>query len=289
MISCLRRIRAIAGNSLIDLARQKVFYFALIVAPILIGSSIFMARFSFQQEFQILKDVSLGVMSLLTSLLAIAGTARLVPQDIEDRTVYTILAKPVARFEYLIGKLAGVLLLLALGTVLLSALFFCILYTREQSVLHETARQMARVPNDQLKAALAGVHQSAFNGDLLPAICTIYLKAALLAALTLFVSSFATSQLFTIVVMVFIYFIGHLQGIAREYWLHTHGTGWLVQLFLAVVALAFPDLQAFNLIDDAVAGTAIPLMLFGKTVLLGLFYTTVYTALAVASFYGREL
>jgi ABC-type transport system involved in multi-copper enzyme maturation permease subunit len=289
MIASIRRISTIAGNAFTDLTRQRVFYFGLIVAPLLIASSIFMARFSFQEEFQILKDVSLGVMSLLTSLLAIAGTARLIPQDIEDRTVYTILAKPVARFEYVLGKLLGVLLLLALGTFLLTALFFCILYVREQSILSETARQMAAAPRDQLLTALNGVRQSAFNGDLVPAIFTIYFKSALLAALTLFVSSFATSQLFTIVVMVFVYFIGHLQGVAREYWLHSQGSGWMAQIFLAVVALVFPDLQSFNLIDDAVAGTAIPLALFAKTALLGFFYTTVYSAFAVVSFSGREL
>src|SRR5206468_4206162 len=136
---------------------------------------------------------------------------------------------------------------------------------------------------------IESVRQSAFSANLLPAICTIYFKAAVLAALTLFVSSFATSQLFTIVVMVFIYFIGHLQSLAREYWIHTQGAGWLGQLFLAIVSLVFPDLQAFNLIDDAVAGTVIPLLLFGKTALLALFYTTVYSAFAVVSFYGREL
>jgi hypothetical protein len=289
MIPSFRRIFTIAGNALTDLTRQKVFYFALIVGPLLIATSVFMARLSFQMEFQILKDASLGVMSLLTSLLAIAGTARLIPQDIEDRTVYTILAKPVARFEYLLGKLLGVLSLLALSTLLMSALFFCVLYLREQSILNDTARQMSAAPRDQMLAALNGVRQSAFNGNLVPAICTIYFKSALLAALTLFVSSFATSQLFTIVVMVFVYLIGYLQGIAREYWLHTWGSGWMAQVFLAIVTLVFPDLQAFNLIDDAVAGTAIPLMLFGKTALLALFYTTVYSAFAVVSFYGREL
>jgi hypothetical protein len=289
MTNSFRRIFTIAGNALTDLTRQKVFYFVLIVAPLLIASSVFMARLSFQLEFQILKDGSLGVMSLLTSLLAIAGTARLVPQDIEDRTVYTILARPVARFEYLLGKLFGVLFLLALSTLLLSALFFCVLYLREQGVLNDTVRQMAAAPHDQILAALDGVRRSAFNGDLVLAICTIFFKSALLAALTLFVSSFATTQLFTIVIMVFVYLIGYLQGIAREYWLHTSGSGWLAQVFLAFVALVFPDLQAFNLIDDAVAGTAISLMLFGKTALLAFFYTTVYSALAVVSFYGREL
>src|SRR5947209_5433719 len=274
------RIFAITSNTLTELTRQKVFYVLLIFALVLIGSSVFMARFSFQQEFQILKDVSLGAMSIFSSLLAIVATARLIPQDIEDRTVYTILSKPVPRFEYLLGKLFGILALLALCMLLMNVLFFALLYMREQTVLSETSRQMASVPHEQLEAALRGIRDSALNFDLLPAIATIYFKACLLAALTLFVSTFATTNLFTIIVMVFVYFIGHLQATAREYWLHSQGGDWTVQVFLAVVALLFPDLQAFNLIDDAVAGTAIPLALFAKTALLGFFYTSVYTALA---------
>src|SRR6202049_1484259 len=91
------RIGAITLNTLTELTRQKVFYVLLVFALLLIGSSVFLARFTFQQEFQILKDVSLGAMSIFTSLLAIITTARLIPQDVEDRTVYTILAKPVRR------------------------------------------------------------------------------------------------------------------------------------------------------------------------------------------------
>ena len=48
-------------------------------------------------------------MSIFTSILAIVVTARMLPQDVDDRTVYTILAKPVPRFEYIVGKLLGVL------------------------------------------------------------------------------------------------------------------------------------------------------------------------------------
>lgn len=283
------RISAIASNTLIDLTRQRVFYFVLIFALMLIGSSVFMARFSFQQEFQILKDVSLGTISILTSLLAILATARLIPQDIEDRTAYTILAKPVPRFEYLLGKLAGVLALLAIGTLIMSALFFIVLYVREQTVLQETARQFASAPSDQLEDALRVVRDSALSLDIVAVIAVIFLKACLLAALTLLVTTFATTNIFTVVVMVFVYFIGHLQATAREYWLQQQGAGWLTQFFLALVALIFPDLQAFNLVDDAVAGTAIPLAFFLKTVGMGIFYTTVYTLLATVMFYGKEL
>jgi hypothetical protein len=56
-----------------------------------------------------------------------------------------------------------------------------------------------------------------------------------------------------------------------------------------VVALFFPDLQAFNLLDDIVAGTAISLAVFAKTAGLGVFYTLIYTLLAAFVFYGKEL
>jgi ABC-type Na+ efflux pump permease subunit len=283
------RVLAITLNTLTELTRLKVFYVLLVFALLLIGSSIFMAQFTFQQEFQILKDISLGAMSIFTSLLAIVATARLIPQDIEDRTVYTILAKPVPRFEYVLGKIAGVLLLLAISTLVMSAAFFLVLYAREQTVLHMTMRQMSMAPREQVDDALRAIRSSAISIDIFPGIVIIYLKACLLAALTLFVSTFATTNIFTIVVMAFVYFIGHLQATAREYWLQEHGSGLLTRIFLAVVALLFPDLQAFNLVDDIVAGTAISLGLFLKTGVLGIFYTTIYTLLAAFVFYGKEL
>lgn len=283
------RIAAITTNTLTDLTRQKVFYVFLIFALLLIGSSIFLARLTFQQEFQVLKDISLGAMSIFTSLLAIVATARLLPQEIEDRTIYTILAKPVPRIEYLAGKLLGVLFLLAISIVVMSILFFAALYFREQTVLNETARQLSGAPAEQLNDALRIVRASAFNANLVPGIAIIYAKACLLASLTLFVSTFATTNIFTVVVMVFVYFIGHLQATAREYWLQTNGGTWLARIFLAVVALLFPDLQSFNLVDDIVAGAAIPLALFFKTAALGGFYTLIYLLLAALVFYGREL
>jgi ABC-type Na+ efflux pump permease subunit len=283
------RINAITTNTLTELTRLKVFYVLLVFALVLIGSSIFMAQFSFQQEFQILKDVSLGAIAIFTSLLAIVATARLLPQDMEDRTVYTILAKPVPRFEYVLGKIAGVLLLLAISTLVMAAAFVLVLYTREQAVAHLTARQMSGAPPDQVAEVLRVVRSSAFNINIVPGIAIIYLKACLLAALTLFVSTFATSNIFTIVVMAFIYFIGHLEATAREYWLQEHSSGLVARIFLAVVALLFPDLQAFNLVDDIVAGTAISMALFAKTALLGIFYTVIYTLLAAFVFYGKEL
>ena len=283
------RIAAITGNTFTELVRLKVFYFLLIFALLLIANSLFMARLSFQQEFQVLKDVSLGAMSIFSSLLAIVATARLIPRDLEDRTIYSILAKPVPRHEYLMGKLAGVLLLLALSILAMSALFLVLLFVREHILVNETLRATASLRPEQIQEALHSLKASAFNANLFPGIVIIYLKAALLAALTLLISTFASSNIFTILVMVFVYFIGHLQATAREYWLQDHSGGWLVRAFLALVALAFPDLQLFNLVDDIVAGTAIPMTLFSQTAVLGCVYTSIYLFLAWVAFQGKEL
>jgi ABC-type Na+ efflux pump permease subunit len=283
------RFAAIAGNTFTGLTRLKIFYVLLLFALLLIGSSAFMARMTFQQEFQVLKDIALGAMSIFTSLLAVLTTARLLPQDIEDRTAYTVLAKPVSRFEYLAGKLLGVLLLLVLSLLAMSALFFVVLLLREQSVLNETARQMAGAPPDQSAEALRAVSASAFNVNLFSGIALIYVKGCLLAALTLFISTFATSTIFTTIVMAFVYFIGHLQPIARDYWLQTNGASGFTKVFLALVALLFPDLQLFNLTDDIVVGAAIPAALLLKTIAMGIFYISFYLALAWTVFFRKEL
>ena len=284
-----RRVAAIARNTFTELTRLKVFHFLLLFALILIGSSVVMARLTFQQEFQVLKDISLGTMSIFTSVLAIVATARLLPQEIEDRTIYTILAKPVPRFEYLAGKLSGVLLVLVISTMVMTTLFLGVLYLREQAAIAETTRQMFGLPGEQVAEALRVIRAGTFNVNLLPGIAIIYVKGALIASLTLFISTFATSNIFTVVVTVFVYFIGHLQATAREFWLQEQGGGWPSRTFLAFVALVFPDLQQFNLADEIVAGAAIPLSLFLKTIALGCFYVLLYLLLSAAVFTEKEL
>ncbi len=282
------RVRAIAGNTLLELVRLKVFYFLLIFALVLIGSSAFVVELSFQEQFQVLKDVSLGAMSIFTWLLAVLATAMLLPKDIEDRTLYTILAKPVPRFEYLLGKFIGVLVLLAVATALMAGVFALTLYGRQELVVGQLRQEFAQDP-PKLQYALDQLHATTFSWALGAGVVVIYLKAALFAALTLFISTFASSWIFTIMVSVVIYIIGHVQGVARDYWLSTLGAGVLTKIFLGIVSLVFPDLQLFNLIDDIVVGNAIALAMFLKTCGLGLVYVVVYLLVAYIVFAGKEL
>ena len=283
------RVAAITGNTFTELVRLKVFYFLLIFALLLIANSLFMARLSFQQEFQVLKDVSLGAMSIFSSLLAIVATAQLIPRDLEDRTIYTILAKPVPRYEYLMGKLAGVLLLLALSILAMSALFLVLLFVREHILVNETLRATASLRPEQIQEALAQPQGLRLQCQSVSRYCHHLSESG--PACRSYPSHFYLRflQYLHHLVMVFVYFIGHLEATAREYWLQDHSGGWLVKAFLALVALAFPDLQLFNLVDDIVAGTAIPMTLFTQTAVLGCVYTSIYLFLAWVAFQGKEL
>lgn len=284
------RVWALATNTLTELIRLKIFYFLLLFALLLIGSSVFLIQLSFQDQFQMLKDISLGSMSIFTSLLAILATAGLLPKDVEDRTLYTILAKPVSRLEYLIGKLLGVVLLLFIAMVLMGAMFAAVLCWRVHVVTGEVLASGGKP--EEITQQLLDLHATAFNPNLWAGGLVIYAKACLLASLTMFISTFASSSIFTVIVAVVIYFIGHLQGTARDYWQAGsmgHGSGPLAKSFLLLVSLVFPDLQLFNLVDEIVVGTAIaPLLLF-KTLGLGVMYFLVYLLAAFFSFSSKEL
>lgn len=290
--SMLSRILTIARTTVLDLARQKVFAILLVFALVAIGSSIFMAKLSFQEEFQMLKDVCLGAMSVFTSLLAILATAAFLPKDIEERTIYTVLAKPVPRFAYLAGKLGGILVLLFLFTILMAAVSALVLWLREAAVLADIRSQFGAegMGSEEASAAVQSVKAATFTTGLLAGVGAIFVKAAVLASMTLLVSTFATSALFTVMVSAAIYFIGHLQATAREYWVGGMAAGeWWQTLLVAVIALIFPDLQAFNLADDVIAGAAVPLSIFLRTVALGGIYVVVYFGIASFVFSGREL
>jgi hypothetical protein len=294
------RIGAIASNTLLELVRLKVFYFLLLFALITIGSSLFFVTLTFQEQFQMLKDFMLGSMSIFSWLLAVLATAMLLPKDIEDRTLYTILAKPVPRLEYLLGKFLGVLSMLAVAVGIMAVLVAGVLAYEENTAIagvmqqyhphapgltEEQSREMQQSQNAELMRIRAG----AFNWSLGAAIVSIYLKAALCASLTLFLSTFATSWIFTIMMSITAYFIGHLQALARESWLQQQTGTVLTKAFLALVALLFPDLQLFSLVDDVAAGAVIPAMLFWKMFGLGVTYTMIYLLAAYFMFAVREL
>ncbi|HEY2103398.1 MAG TPA: ABC transporter permease subunit [Chthoniobacterales bacterium] len=289
MNASLRRIRAIASTTLLELTRLRVFYVLILFALVLIISSTFLARISFQQEFQVTKDISLGAINFFLSLLAIVATAQLLPRDMEDRVVYSVLAKPVSRFDYVIGKFFGVIALLIISLVAMSLLCFIVLHFRAEAALHDANQQMSQLASPQLSSGGQAIHGAGLNSDLVVALSLILAKCVILAAVTLCISAFATSTIFTISAMAMVYLVGNLEGVVRDYWLQEHPAGWLARAFLAFVAFVFPDLQAFDISDLVTSGISTTGPFLAKLLGLAAIYAVSYLLLAIAIFYQREL
>lgn len=283
------RVWALATVTLSELVRLKVFGFVLIFAAVLIAAPLVFPSLVFRDQFQALRDVALGAMSVFTSLLAVLATAGLLPKDAEDRTLYTILAKPVSRLEYLLGKFLGVALLLTLAVVLMGLVFAVVLVAREWVVESALHRAVATPPDD-LAAQVRELRATAFTPGLPAAALVILAKAGVLAALTLAVSTFASSTLFTVLIAATAYFVGHFEAAARAYWESSPvGEQLGVKLLLGLLVLVFPDLQLFNVVDETVAGTALPFALLWKTLGLGGLYGVVYLLVAYGIFSVKEL
>lgn len=289
MSAGLRRVRAIAATTFVELARLRVFYVLVLFAVVLIASSAFLARISFQQELQVTKDISLGAINLFLSLLAIVVTAQLLPRDLDDRVIYSVLAKPVSRFEYVVGKFLGVVSLLVVSIIVMSILCFVVIHFREQAALRQANQQFTQLAPEQLSSSVQAIRAAGAKIDLVVALSLILTKAMVLAAAAMCISAFASSSVFTIAAMAMIYLVGNLESIARDYWLQEHAAGWVTRVFLAFVAFVFPDLQAFDLSDQLAGGAAVTGSYLVKVLGLGGIYTLSYLLLATAIFYQREL
>ncbi len=292
------RIAVLAGNTFTQLVRMKVFYFLSIFAVLMLIASVFempwsrVAEDTPEQELIILKSTAMGAMAMFSLLFAIAATALLIPKDLEDRTLYTILSKPVPRLDYLLGKLGGVILLVAISLLLMDALLCVILHFRTEALLTDEIQkaQAMHWPQEYTNLRTASISQQGVTWDLQAGIGAIFFKAVIMASLALLISTFSSSTLFTIIIAVVIYFIGHFTADARNYWLYSQkdGVSNTVKFLTQGIALIFPDFQLFNIIDATIDGKKVPQGVFSQLALLTFFYSAIYSVLAWFTFRKKE-
>ncbi|MDK3161833.1 hypothetical protein QPK87_35565 [Kamptonema cortianum] len=287
-----RRIWVIARNTVTELVRQKVLIFLLIFSLCFISSAVIFTQFTFEAQFKFIKDFCLGAMSLMGMILAIAGTASLIPTELDNRTIYTLLAKPVLRLEFLLGKFLGSVLILLVALGLMSATFTGVIFYKEKELVSELrANYSQAMDNPEVRAFAeteeARILKQSRDPEVFKAIVLILVKVVLVAAITLAISSFSTSMIFTILMSIVAVTICHLQSIAQEAW---HGTTEpLKKVFLGVVAIIFPDMNKFNLADELVMGNILPWSVALTSCAYGLVMTAAFLAVAWAFFEFREI
>lgn len=283
------RVWVIATNTMTEVIRQKVLYVFVIFTLVLIGASSFFTQFSFNAELKSIIDTCLGAIKYLTALIAIVGTALLLPSEIENRTIYTILTKPVYRIEFLLGKVVGMSVLLLIVTIAMSALFGGVLFVKEKALIASTLQGSvgAAHVSDQVAQAVASIQAQTRNPDLLKAIALLFAQSVILVSMTIMVSTFATSSLFSIIIMLLVYFCAPLSAVAHEVW--SSQASLLGQAGLRFINFFIPDLSSMTLVDDVVVGKSVSMAFFWSTCGYAAFYSLVVFCLGALIFQEKEL
>lgn len=289
-----RRIAVIAMHTFTQLVRMKVFYFLGIFAVVLLCSNLLniqdMGRPDLKgaDVLRSIRSVSLGTMTLFSVVLGIVATALLLPKDVEDRTLYTILAKPVPRLDYLIGKLGGVLLLIFVSLAVMDLLMTGVLAIRTNLLVSEQMSALSDWPADQREALRQDILMQGPTWGLHGATLAIFLRSAVIASTALLLSTFSTSTLFTTVTAVLVYFIGNFQADAREVFLGGEGASRLERLGAMLLATIFPDFKLYNVVDSVVQGIALPPAALGTLMGLTAFYVILHLFVSWLVFAGKE-
>jgi len=271
----VRRVGLIAQNTLREAARQRLFHFLLFLALALVLGARWLRDFNFgASELKFLVDCGLGAMAFFGAALTVTATAQLFFSEIENRTALTLLAKPVWRAEFILGKFVGIAVLVGVFCGLLTLLLLAVVWWREGQLMALTPEAFAQGRAMNYPAiALAGGLQA--------------LKFMVLASLTLLVATYAQTQLFTMVAGFLVLVICHLQYLAQD--AYARGGSLAGRLIAGGMAAVFPNFQLFNL-ADSLGDAAVPPSVHALRI--GLYaagYMVAACGLAVYCFRKREI
>jgi len=122
----IRRILSIAANTFRETIRNKILYAILAFALIVIGLTFFLADLSVGDFARIIADVGLASIHLFGVIMAVFLGINLVSNEVDRKTIYILLSKPVRRFEFIFGKTLGLGVTLLLTTLAMASVLFLV-------------------------------------------------------------------------------------------------------------------------------------------------------------------
>ena len=256
-MSSLARVEAIAENTVREAVRNRVLYGLVFFALVLIGTGVLLSALSYVERERILQDVGLAAIRLFGAAIAIFVGVGLIHQEVDRRTIFTILSKPVSRSEFLLGKYAGLVATLWLQVAIMAAGFAAVSW-------------------------LAGADLDAGHAK---AILLVGGELAVLVAVATLFSSFTTPMLASLFSAGF-YLVGHLTRDLRE--LGAQSGIASVERATALLHQVLPDLEAFNVTLQAAHGLPIPAAEVWQPLLYGAGYITALLLLASLLFERRD-
>ncbi len=237
------KIITIALNTFRESIRDKVLYGIVLFGILFIGASRILKPLTIGEEIKITKDIGLAAISFFGLLIAIFVGSRLLYEEIEKKTIYTIISKPVKRWEFLIGKYFGLLLVIAAVVSIMTVWVYLVLWVTTKS----------------------------FDINLLLAIAYIFLQLMLVTAIALFFSTFTTPIMSGLITFM-LYFTGHLTRDLLA--LAEMGKSAMLSFIMYTVYFILPNLSNFNIKGEVVHNLPLdpPSLLYALT--YGLLYTT---------------
>ena len=288
------RVWTLAAATVTQLVRMKVLAFLLVFCALIVAFGFVWPPPSNDpsQILKQLKDWSFAALQVYSVIIAIAATALLLPRDLEDRTLYTILSKPVPRHDYLLGKLLGVLLLIGGSLLVMDLALTGVLWLKQSLLAAELTASLSQrgLPREETRRLLAElVHSQGLTWSLHLAVVAVFLKASVISALALLISCIASSTLFTIVITACVTIVGHGHQLMREYFFHPNFGGLGEKLLSMALAILTPDLGVFDIVENVVGGASVtaPALawMFGASAL----YITGYMVVSHLLFVEKEL
>lgn len=320
------KIIVIALNTFREAVRNKVLYFLLIFAVLLIGFSTVISDLSIAQPEKLIKDLGLASIDFFGFLIAVFVGVYLVYNELDRKTIYTIVSKPIDRTQFILGKFFGLLFTIYVNVAIMTFVLFAVLYFRDvtqydvmSKVIYEfdssgsyvqvqssASYYMQALGSSIVKSlgTMTGFYVVPMTAGLMKVIFFSMLSLAIITAFAIFFSTFSTptlSAVFTFLTFI----IGSLcEDIMRFADKLAENAGGIAMLagadaikywFCRVAVLIVPNLAYFDRRMEAVYGapdvTAAmtgPPLLDWQTILYGLTYTAAVLCLASLIFRRRN-
>jgi ABC-type transport system involved in multi-copper enzyme maturation permease subunit len=257
----MKRAGIVALNTFREAVRDRVLYSLVFFGLLMIAAAILVGQISIGIEDAVIVTLGLSAISMIGLLIAVFIGVALVSKEMDKYTLYALLAKPVRRWEFLLGKFGGLVLTLAVNTAAMAlGLLVVMLYVKHS-----------------LERSDAGV---------LVAVYFILLKLALVVALALLFSCF-TTPLLAILFTVGLYIVGLYVQELRD--LPFDMMSPAMSSFTKWLSYLLPNFENFNVMAMAAHERAVPGALILQNTLYAVLYCTIVLTAAAAIFSRRNL
>lgn len=234
-LEILRAPSTIAVYTYREGIRKKTLLGFLILSLLVIFGSRFISSFldpsaETDIDVKLIKDICVSAISIFGMLITVFISASVVPGEVENKVIYTILSKPLRRWQYLLGKFLGAQLIIIVNLLLMGALFFFALY----------------------------YYQHVWPTLLLWSILLTYFEFLIVSAFTFAVSCVSTSTVVPTIAGLFIYITGNLTEYLKDVQNRAGQTGQWLDAVVGNIAKGLyellPNLQSFSLKMQIVNG-----------------------------------